>query len=622
MTIDKYIIKQTTSTVITDKSLIQNLWSDYGTISRYYLGGGPLQSIVAKEIRCTQNEKHPRGWNSSISHQRKVKSYEVETYWYDRYAKKCDATCRIPKCIGINKTDETVIFLLEDLSNAGFPVVKESISISEMKTCLSWLANFHATFMKVEPEGLWEVGTYWHLATRPEELEALKDEKLKIAAPAIDLMLNECSFKTLVHGDAKLANFCFSEDGLSAAAVDFQYVGGGCGMKDVAYFLGSCMNDQACEIHEKELLNHYFQALNKAVQSKSPGINFNELEQEWRQLFPIAWADFHRFLKGWSPGHWKLNAYSERLTSQVIQKIEKTTTNPPLNSDNLTELAAIAVSVAKKAGELIFSQRKKQHNQIQKTGGNTLASQIVTEVDFLSQEMILSSLIPTCEKFNLGLLSEEKMDDNSRLSKDYFWCIDPLDGTLPFVEGTAGYAVSIALVSRQGEAVIGIVYDPEEKIMYQAIKDQGCLRNGVIWKLGTPANGSNFTFASNRSLKDLPSYVPLKKNIDQLSKKMQFGQTVEYQFAGAVMNAIGILENQPGCYVALPKKDDGGGSIWDYAATVCIFAELGLQVTNCQGKPLFLNDSTTTFMNKQGVIFSSDPKLGNRLLADINRMER
>ena len=40
----------------------------------------------------------------------------------------------------------------------------------------------------------------------------------------------------------------------------------------------------------------------------------DELEADWRPLYRVAWADFHRFMKGWSPGHWKLSDYSERVT--------------------------------------------------------------------------------------------------------------------------------------------------------------------------------------------------------------------------------------------------------------------------------------------------------------------
>ena len=44
-----------------------------------------------------------------------------------------------------------------------------------------------------------------------------------------------------------------------------------------------------------------------------------DIENEWRDLFPFAWADFHRFLKGWSPSHWKINDYSEKITREVVE---------------------------------------------------------------------------------------------------------------------------------------------------------------------------------------------------------------------------------------------------------------------------------------------------------------
>ncbi len=45
------------------------------------------------------------------------------------------------------------------------------------------------------------------------------------------------------------------------------------------------------------------------------------LEREWRTLYAFAWADFHRFLKGWKPDHWKINSYSERITKTVINTL-------------------------------------------------------------------------------------------------------------------------------------------------------------------------------------------------------------------------------------------------------------------------------------------------------------
>ena len=114
---------------------------------------------------------------------------------------------------------------------------------------------------------------------------------------------------------AKLANFCFSHDG-RVAGVDFQYVGGGCGMKDVAYFIGSCLYEKECERLEEQILDTYFEHLQKQFVLRN-----DELEKEWRSLYRVAWADFHRFIKGWSPGHWKINSYSERVTEEVIKNL-------------------------------------------------------------------------------------------------------------------------------------------------------------------------------------------------------------------------------------------------------------------------------------------------------------
>ncbi|QHI68904.1 phosphotransferase [Tichowtungia aerotolerans] len=299
--------------------LIQSLWSGYGKIIRCRLHGADVDSVVVKHVHWPDAANHPRGWNTGLSHERKVRSYQVETEFYATWAARCGAECRVPKCHALETHGDEVFMVLEDLDAAGFGDRRRTVSDEDVRACLSWLAHFHAAFMNENPDGLWPVGTYWHLATRPDELAALDDSALRNAAAAIDRRLNDARFKTFVHGDAKLANFCFSAHGNQVAAVDFQYVGGGCGMKDVAYFLGSCLNEDECEEREDELLDYYFGTLEKCMGGGSA--SFQALETEWRALYPVAWTDFFRFLQGWSPGHWKINSYSMRLARQVLKEL-------------------------------------------------------------------------------------------------------------------------------------------------------------------------------------------------------------------------------------------------------------------------------------------------------------
>ncbi len=311
---------------VREAGVLQRLWSGYGTIMRYELEGAAQPTAIIKHVSPPSGGAHPRGWNTDRSHARKLHSYAVETAWYRDYANRCDAACRVPHCWAVESADDEVVMVMEDLDAAGFPVRKTEVDEAELTACLVWLAHFHARFLCVRPEGLWARGTYWHLATRPDELAVLakEDPELCAAAEAIDAKLKASRFHTLVHGDAKLANFCFSETGTEVAAVDFQYVGGGCGMQDVAYFIGSCLRDEACAAAEATLLDLYFTALRAALRSLGNTCDMDALEAEWRALYPVAWTDFHRFLKGWSPEHWKIHSYSERLARAVIAELKGT----------------------------------------------------------------------------------------------------------------------------------------------------------------------------------------------------------------------------------------------------------------------------------------------------------
>ncbi|GEO20098.1 phosphotransferase [Cyclobacterium qasimii] len=317
--IESEILQCTGATSIRNTAHVQTLWSGYGTIKRYTLEGGEHASVIAKHIQLPDTGNHPKGWNSDLSHQRKIKSYVVESYWYSHYAQLTNAHCKVPKLLHADTEEGRQVLIMEDLNASGFPIRldPETVSLVAAKNCLSWLAHFHGKFMQVQPKGLWEIGTYWYLDTRPDELAKMKNKSLKQMASAIDRKLNEARFQTLVHGDAKVANFCFGP-GNQVAAVDFQYVGKGCGIKDVAYFISSCFTEDACERFEEELLNHYFNVLETAMDKT---IDFQSVKKEWSALYKYAWADLYRFLDGWSDGHWKMHGYSKSLTKSVLKEL-------------------------------------------------------------------------------------------------------------------------------------------------------------------------------------------------------------------------------------------------------------------------------------------------------------
>ena len=260
---------------------IQSLWSGYGVIERWPLQGGPVVSVVVKHVTP------PAG--QGTGHQRKLRSYAVEQAWYRSHAQRCGAECRVAEAHHLASTDTSWLFVLEDLDASGFHERRRYLSDAQLDQCLLWLAAFHATFLGADPDDLWPIGTYWHLGTRPDEYAAMADGPLKDAAHDLDRRLNAARFQTLVHGDAKPANFCFGPKGV--AAVDFQYVGRGCGVKDLIYLLRGEDGGQT-----RRAVEVYFTALRARLPAEVDAL---ALEAEWRALIPVARADYKRFLAGW-----------------------------------------------------------------------------------------------------------------------------------------------------------------------------------------------------------------------------------------------------------------------------------------------------------------------------------
>lgn len=272
---------------------------------------------------------------------------------------------------------------------------------------------------------------------------------------------------------------------------------------------------------------------------------------------------------------------------------------------NLNQLSDIAIQAALSAGKLI---QQYMHVEIEveiKEAGKSYAAQVVTAVDRASETAILDHLLPTCQAFDLALLSEEREDDGSRFEKDFFWCIDPMDGTLPFIRKRPGFSVSIALVAKDGTPYLGIVFDPSTDNLYHAIKGKGAFKNGQKWELKPHYN--YLTYVTDRKLQDSPRLAEIEILLNEKKEQLGLNGVKEIDGAGSVLNAIHVLENGPACMLKFPKKEKGGGSIWDFAATACIFQELALPATNFAGGKLDLNRKEGTFMNHEGIFYAHWP---------------
>ncbi len=281
-----------------------------------------------------------------------------------------------------------------------------------------------------------------------------------------------------------------------------------------------------------------------------------------------------------------------------------------LSTSDLSELAELAISAASEAGHMIARSRPKDVHH--KVGGASLASQVVTEIDRRSEDIIVNVLRPTVEHFELGLLTEEQHDDGSRLTADYFWSIDPLDGTLPFIEGLAGYAVSVALVGRDGTPWIGVVHDPVEGTVLHAVRGIGAFRDRARWPTESQSKREILSVFADRSFVANDNHDVVVKALDLMALDMGLAGFRILTSGGAVMNACMVLGQPPACYFKYPGLT-GGGSLWDFAATACLFHEVGAVATDIHGGALDLNRADSSFMNHHGVLFATDESVAERI---------
>ena len=148
--LEALILDKLQATKILDISLIQNLWSGYGELSRVTTNKG---SVIAKFIKFPTERDHPRGWSSDIGHDRKKKSYQIEKHWYSNLDTVKGA--RMAKCFDVGHVGEHEYILLEDLQDNDFKT-KHFIDWQDIESCLSWLANFQwKACGQLVPTGIW-----------------------------------------------------------------------------------------------------------------------------------------------------------------------------------------------------------------------------------------------------------------------------------------------------------------------------------------------------------------------------------------------------------------------------------------------------------------------------------
>src|SRR6266404_6681127 len=97
----------------------------------------------------------------------------------------------------------------------------------------------------------------------------------------------------------------------------------------------------------------------------------------------------------------------------------------------------------------------------------------VTEADRAIDAVLRQNLLRQGE----GWLSEESVDDLSRLDCKHVWVVDPLDGTREFVKGIPEFCTSIGYVEN-GRPVAGGIHNPATHETFIGALDTGVLCNG------------------------------------------------------------------------------------------------------------------------------------------------
>lgn len=230
----------------------------------------------------------------------------------------------------------------------------------------------------------------------------------------------------------------------------------------------------------------------------------------------------------------------------------------------------VAVRLARQAGEAIMSYYQTGLPVEHKAGDEP-----VTAADRAADGLIrtgLSAAFP-----GDGLLTEESVDDRSRLAKARVWIVDPLDGTTEFINETGEFVVQIALAV-EGYPALGVAYQPTEERLFYAVQGQGAFQafDGQTARLSVSTEGdpARMCLAASRS------------HFSPLIKAAQEALGIEkVRRVGSVGLKVGLLA-RGACdlYLATHVHKE-----WDLCAPHAVLLEAGGKLTNLCGEPLLYN---------------------------------
>lgn len=246
----------------------------------------------------------------------------------------------------------------------------------------------------------------------------------------------------------------------------------------------------------------------------------------------------------------------------------------------------IAKRAAIEAGEITLARRFGNYS-VKRKGS---ADNILTEVDTASEERILNILKAKFPRHNF--ISEEIGEEDN--GSEYWWVIDPIDGTGNYFSGLPTYGISIGLL-KNGKPYLGVLNFPALKTLYWAVRGGGAFKNKHKIRVSRETElskvmvGFDLGWMGKRTKEIKHLVLPL---VDKVRYTPILGCTV----AGLSYVAEGIY----GAYIhwAYP---------WDFVAGASIIEEAGGIVTDNKGNQI-------NWLTNNMLVFVSNGKIHNDLL--------